>query len=127
MKRLVVLGIVAVLFASSASGQDSKKKATPESLKAVKETRYLAFQIFTYGPNPKVASMGEGKNPIARFPDKATLRDYIEDIKRRIGTVGDQQTRLAVVLGHISFDHGDAEITKFIELGFDLAVETDVA
>jgi hypothetical protein len=92
-----------------------------------KETRYLAFQIFTYGPNPKVASMGEGMNSIARFPDKATLLDYIEDIKRRIGTVGDQQTRLAVVLGHFSFDHGDAEITKFIELAYSLALETDVA
>ena len=34
MKRLVVLGIVAVLFASSASGQDSKKAATPDALKA---------------------------------------------------------------------------------------------
>ena len=86
-------------------------------MKAEKETRYLAFQIFTYGPNPKIATMGEGKNPQpARFPDKAALRDYIEDIKRRIGTVGDQQTRLAVMLGHLSFDHGDAETTKFIEL-----------
>jgi hypothetical protein len=72
--------------------------------------------------------MGEGKNPQpARFPDKAVLRDYIEDIKRRIGTVGDQQTRLAVMLGHLSFDHGDAETTRFIELGFELALETDVA
>jgi hypothetical protein len=34
MNRLVVLGIVAVLFAGSASGQDSKKAATPEALKA---------------------------------------------------------------------------------------------
>ena len=93
-----------------------------------KETRYLAFQIFTYGPNPIIATMGEGKNPQpARFPDKAMLRDYIEDIKRRIGTVGDQQTRLAVVLGHLAFDHGDAEVTKFIEMGFELALETDVA
>jgi hypothetical protein len=95
---------------------------------AEKETRYLAFQIFTYGPNPKVATIGEGTNPQpARFPDKAVLRDYIEDIKRRIGTVGDQQTRLAVMLGQLSFDHGDAETTKFIELGFELALETDVA
>ena len=93
-----------------------------------KETRYLAFQIFTYGPNPLMATMGEGKNPQpARFPGKAVLRDYIGDIKRRIGTVGDQQTRLAVMLGHLSFDHGDAETTKFIELGFELALETDVA
>jgi hypothetical protein len=92
-----------------------------------KETRYLAFQIFTYGPNPKIASMGEGKNPIARFPEKAVLRDYIEDIKRRIGTVGGHETRLAVVLGPLSFDHGEAEVAKFIELGFELALETDVA
>jgi hypothetical protein len=34
MNRLVVLGIVAVLFASSASGQDPKKAVTPEALKA---------------------------------------------------------------------------------------------
>jgi hypothetical protein len=34
MKRLVVLGIVAVLFASSTSGQDSRKAATPDALKA---------------------------------------------------------------------------------------------
>ena len=127
MNRLAALGIVAALFAGSASGQESKKPATPDSRKAEKETRYLAFQIFTYGPNPKIASMGEGKNAIARFPDKAALRDYIEDIKRRIGTVGDQQTRLAVMLGPLSFDHGDAEITKFIELAFRLALETDVA
>jgi hypothetical protein len=80
------------------------------------------------GPNPKVATMGEGTNPqLARFPDKAVLRDYIGDIKRRIGAEGHRQTRLAVMLGHLSFDHGDAEATKFIALGFELALETDVA
>ena len=48
-----------------------------------KETRYLAFQIFTYGPNPIIATMGEGKHPQpARFPDKAVLRDYIGDSGR---------------------------------------------
>ena len=128
MKRFAVLGIVTLLFASSVAGQERAKPATSEASTAEKETRYLAFQIFTYGPNPMIPTMGEGMNPqIARFPDKATLRDYIMDIKRRIGSVGDQQTRLAVVLGHFSFDHGDAEITKFIELAFDLALETDVA
>ncbi len=91
------------------------------------ETRYLAFQIFTYGPNPRLASMGEGKNPLAKFPDKTTLRDYIVDIRQRIGTVGDRQTKLAVILGHLSFDHGDADVTKFIDLAFSLALETDVA
>jgi hypothetical protein len=94
---------------------------------AEKETRYLAFQIFTYGPNPKIARMGEGPSPVAQFPDKVTLRNYIADIKGRIGTAGDQQTRLAVMLGPLSFDHGDSEASKFIELGFELAIETDVA
>jgi len=91
------------------------------------ETRYLAFQIFTYGPNPKIASMGEGVNPIARFPDRETLRDSILDIRRRVGTVGDRQTRLAVMLGPLSFDHSDAEVARFIDLAFGLALETDVA
>ena len=114
--KLPLACLLASTFLSHAS-------AAPE-----KETKYLAFQIFTYGPNPIIATMGEGKNPQpARFPDKAVLRDYIGDIKRRIGTVGDPQTRLAVVLGHLAFDHGDAETTKFIELGFELALETDVA
>jgi len=34
MKRLVVLGLVAVMSAGSASGQNLKKAATPEALKA---------------------------------------------------------------------------------------------
>ncbi len=118
MARLVGAGILAVLLAGLASGQDSKMET---------ETRYLAFQIFTYGPNPKVASMGERPNAVARFPEEEALRDYIEDIKSRIGTVGDARTRLAVMLGPLSFEHDDAEITKFIERGFRLAVETDVA
>jgi hypothetical protein len=95
---------------------------------ADKETRYLAFQIFTYGPNPLIPTMGEGPHPQpARFPDKAVLRDYINDIKRRIGTEGDKRTRLAVMLGHLSFDHADADVANFIAMGFDLALETNVA
>jgi hypothetical protein len=128
MKYLFILGIAALLLAVSALGQDSKKPAAPVVVKGEYENQYLAFQIFTYGPNPKMAKMGEGTNPQpAKFPDKATLRTYIEDIKQQIGTVGDRQTRLAVVLGHISFDHTDADVTRFVALGFELALETDVA
>ena len=42
MKRLVVLGIVAVLFARSASGQETKKPLTPDALKAEIEALYPA-------------------------------------------------------------------------------------
>ena len=34
LQRLVALGILSVMFASSASGQESKTAATPEALKA---------------------------------------------------------------------------------------------
>src|SRR5271165_5834922 len=100
---ILLLGLLASVFHSAVHAE------------AQQETRYLAFQIFTYGPNPKIPRMGEGTNPIAGFPDKAVLREYIEDIKRRIGTVGDRQTRLAVTLGPLSFDHTDAEVARFIE------------
>ena len=101
----------------------SHANAVPEQ-----ETRYLVFQIFTYGPNLLTPAMGEGPTPQpATFPDKAPLRAYIEDIKGRIGAVGDPRTRLGVMLGTLSFDHGDAETAKFIEMAFDLALETDVA
>ncbi|MBC8065196.1 MAG: hypothetical protein H7Y17_10225 [Chlorobia bacterium] len=98
------------------------------SLGAATGTRYLAFQMFTYSPNPKSASMGEGSNhESAGFPDKAALGAFIDDIKSRIGATGDKKTRLAVMLGPLSFDHSDAEVTRFIKLGFELAVEKKVA
>ena len=103
------------------------KPVAPEAVKAEKETRYLAFQIFTCDPDPRIPMSGQGMKPLGSLPDHNSPRDYIEDIKRRIGTVGDQQTRLAVMLGLLCFDHGDAEITRFIELGFSLALETEVA
>lgn len=34
MRRLIILGIVAVLLPGSASGQDTKKPTSPEALKA---------------------------------------------------------------------------------------------
>lgn len=110
--------------ASATSEQD-----TPTAPPSVKrgETRYLAFQIFTSSPDPKVAVAAEGLKPLGSLPDAATLRNSIEDIKRRIGTVGNRQTRLAVMLGPLGFDHGDADLIRFIALAFRLAPETDVA
>jgi hypothetical protein len=113
--KILFMGLTVPILAGTLNAQ-------PE-----KQTRYLAFQIFTYGPNPQSARMGEGKDPHPGFPDKTTLRAYVEDIKRRIGTAGGPQTRLAVVLGPVSFDHADAEVTSFIDLGFELALETGVA
>ena len=102
--------------------------AEPQTAKAEKETRYLAFQIFTnYSTDPKDAqALNNGmREPLT--PGRAALRSYVLDIKQRIGIVGDRQTRLAIMLGPLTFDQTDAEITKFIERAFDLALETDMA
>ena len=89
------------------------------------ETRYLAFQIFTWSPDPKEAGFGTNGTTL---PAKAPLLPYIQDIKTRIGTVGDRRNRLGFVLGPIGcFDQTDAEVTHFIKMSFDLAVETNVA
>lgn len=89
------------------------------------ETRYLAFQIFTWSPDPKMAGFGtEGTT----LPTKAPLLPYIQDIKTRIGTVGDRRNRLGFILGPIGcLDQTDAEVANFIKIGFDLAIETNVA
>ncbi len=128
VKRLLVLGIVALLSASSTSGQGSKQPAAPDSVKAERETRYLAFQIFTrFTPDATDAqALSSGmREPLV--PGTAALRDYVEDIKQRIGAVGDRHTRLAVMLGPLCFDQSDAEITQFLENAFDLALEANVA
>jgi hypothetical protein len=89
------------------------------------ETRYLAFQIFTWSPDPKMAGFSPQGTTL---PPKAPLLAYMQDIKTRIGTVGNSKTRLAVFFGPIGcFDQTDAEVEAFIKLGFDLAKETDLA
>jgi len=93
-----------------------------------KETKYLGFQIFTYySPDPKVASLLSSGSREPLVPGSAALRNYVLDIKQRIGGVGNPRTRLAFVLGPLCFEQTDAEITEFIENAFNLALETDVA
>ena len=102
--------------------------AEPQSAKMENETRYLGFQIFTnYSSDPKDAqAIANGmREPLV--PGAPALRDYVLDIKQRIGIVGDRQTRLAFMLGPLCFDQTDAEVTQFIERAFDLALETDLA
>ncbi len=69
MKQVLAIRLVSILLISSAIGQGSS--ATDDASKPKQETKYLAFQIFTYGPNPRNSTMGEGKNPQpARLPEK---------------------------------------------------------
>ncbi|MEI7728859.1 MAG: hypothetical protein WCO56_04775 [Verrucomicrobiota bacterium] len=110
---LCLLGIVSLSLANA--GAES-------------ETRYLAFQIFTrFTPDPNDAqALSSGmREPLV--PGTAALRNYVEDIKQRIGTVGDPQTRLAVMLGPLCFDQSNIEIAQFVERAFDLALEANMA
>jgi len=92
------------------------------------ETKYLAFQIFTFfSADPKVAGLLSSGSKERLLPGTAALRDYVLDIKQRIGGVGDPRARLAVVLGPLCFEQSDEEVARFIEQAFDLALETDVA
>ena len=128
MTRLIVPGIAVALLAHSASGQTSTQPAAPQSVTPEKETRYLAFQIFThYSPDPKVAGQLSSGSRERLLPGMAALRAYVEDIKQRIGVIGDRQTRLAVMLGPLCFEQTDAESIRFVDRAFDLALETDVA
>ncbi len=105
-----------------------QKASAPESVKADEVTRYLAFQIFTYySPDPKVASQLSSGSREKLLPGTTALRNYVDDIKGRIGTVGDKKTRLAVMLGPLCFEQTDAEVTEFVARAFDLALESDVA
>jgi hypothetical protein len=113
---------------ATANQQTQQREKTGDGDAQPKETRYLAFQIFTYySPDPKVAALLSSGSKETLLPGKAALRDYVLDIKKRIGAVGDEKTRLAVMLGPLCFEQSDTETTKFIVLAFDLALETDMA
>ncbi len=121
LKHLCFLGMAAVLLASSACGQESAATAT-------NETKYLAFQVFTnFTSDPRDAQTLNNGMPEPLVPGTTALRKYVLDIKQRIGAVGDAKARLGIVLGPLCFDQSDAETVKYIELAFDLALETDLA
>lgn len=102
--------------------------AESQTVKAEPETKYLGFQIFTtYTPDPKDALALNNGMRERLTPGTKALSNYVEDIKQRIGSVGGGQTRLAVMLGPLCFDQTDAEVARFIEQAFNLALEADVA
>jgi hypothetical protein len=91
------------------------------------EVRYLAFQVFTGAPDPAIAIGGSGVHPLGEMPSQKELDAFVEDIIRRIGTVGEGPTQLAVIFGPLAFDHSDAEIGRFVETAFAMALERKIA
>ncbi len=91
------------------------------------ETRYLAFQVFTGTSNPAQAIGDSGMQPLSAIPSQAQLHTFVQDITHRIGSVGKEQTRLAVIFGPLAFDQSDAEVRRLIASAFAIALAQKVA
>lgn len=125
----------ALLLASLASFSLVRPACSQSRPDTRPETHYLAFQIFTGAPQPTMAIHGadaiDGQasvvQPLGSMPSPEVLNAYIQDITRKVGTVGDKKSRLAVVFGPLSFDHSDAELRRFIAAAFAIALKQNVA
>jgi len=91
------------------------------------EVRYLAFQVFTGAPDPTIPIGGSGVHPLGSMPAQPELDAFVQDVIRRIGTVGEGQAQLAVIFGPLAFDHSDAEIGRLVETAFAIARERKIA
>ena len=65
------------------------------ALTPTRQVRYLAFNIFTWGPDPKIAGFSDQGTSL---PSEASILATIDDIKTRVGELGRGSTRLAVIL-----------------------------
>ncbi|MEP6988574.1 MAG: hypothetical protein ABI970_23430, partial [Chloroflexota bacterium] len=75
-------------------------------------TRYLAFQMFTGAPDTSIPIGGSGKNPLSSPPDKDTMSRFVQGMIAKIGSTGSSETKLAFVIGPLSFDHTDAQLRQ---------------
>ncbi len=109
--------------ASQPSGVASTLPTT-EALKPLAgiETRYLAFQVFEGGPDPAI--------PFDRamvYTPRDRIAAVVHDIVTTIGVKGGARTKLALMLGPISFDHTDDEVRRIIDDGFAIAAAENIA
>jgi len=111
----------------SGSPEGLKRAEAPGLSQSEKETKYLAFQIFTnYSPHPQVAQLLSNGLHEQLTPGNPALLNYVNDIKQRIGTVGKGNTRLAVILVPLCFEQSDAEVTHHVPHSYRIALSTSV-
>jgi hypothetical protein len=80
-------------------------------------TRYLLFQVFTYG----------GQSGPVVFPPQSDLEASAKDIAARIGNKGDRRNKLGICLGPLTLKHSDDEVRRLIAQGFEIARRNDLA
>lgn len=90
-------------------------------------TRYLAFQMFTGAPDPSLPLGASGRNPLSPPPSKDTMSQFVQRLIAEIGTTGDADTKLAVIIGPLAFDHTDEQLRQMIKDAFEIALEQDIA
>jgi hypothetical protein len=95
---------------ASLASTDSTLPARP------RETRYLAFQLFTSAADS--ASLP---------PAISDLSESVGSLVRAVGTVGDSERRLGFVIGPLSLQQTDQEVTAQIEAAFAVARAQHVA
>ena len=82
-------------------------------------TKYLAFQIFTQADDVT----GRASFP----PLENGVSSTVDDIIHKIGTVGNQNTKLGFIPGPLSFNHTDDQIRQLMRSGFSIALKKNIA
>src|SRR5258708_19556607 len=90
-------------------------------------TKYLAFQVFIGSPSPNIPIGGSGSQPLSPPPSKAAMKLLVQNIVDQIGGTGDQQHKLAFIIGPLAFDLTDAQLQQMIRDAFEIAAEMNIA
>ncbi len=118
--RALIVSTLAILLAAGVTPRQSQAGEPAE-------VRYLGFQVFTQSHEPTIPIGDSGVRPLSSIPAQPELDAFVQDVIRRIGTGGEGQTQLAVIFGPLAFDHSDAEIGRFVETAFAMALERKIA
>ena len=84
------VGITALLVSIFAAVALLVSACLPTRAEEPAETRYLAFQIFTGASDPTLAIGDSGLHPLTPMPSQDALNSFVEDIRHKIGAVGNQ-------------------------------------
>ena len=117
LNTLIVLGMVWLLlgFQKFAFAQEAVA------------THYLAFQMFTGAPDTSLPIGGSGRMPLSPPPNKDEMSRFVQRLVEKIGTTGNTQTKLAFIIGPLSFDHTDTQLRQMIKDAFEIAIEQNIA
>lgn len=88
------------------------------------ESKYLSFQVQTglYGYASQFHPV-----PGHFALSKAQMQEFVHDVVKAIGMMGDARNKLAFAVGPFCFDMSDGETRQFIHDAFAVARENDVA